>query len=481
MAERLCSLRIAMAERDAKILADEGDAMRARVAACRRRLLGLPKHRPTFLVAMQMGIEPIVMDEITSSLAAAYTVPPLITLTVAPYGARGFIGVSFTDEAITAEASASSNPAHDISAVAKVQAVLLKLRSAIDVLLFHAIFDLPPPRTTNVAEQIYQHIVRLPGDPVPPLGNASVTGFRVTTSRCGHHSFTSKEIEFEAGGGLAERYKEAKGHGIGTWVNVRVDVIADKVVVATQINLHDLSRRHKNGYVNRVTIKTNLAAVMLRLADAAPGFRILDPFCGSGTILLEAADIFNKEIAGVGSDSVSKTVEGAQKNAEMEGYGGCLRYVHCSAVALTREFVGQRFDAIITNPPWGTGKNTDLELLYRKFLSGATNLLRPGGKMVVLVLKALQFLEITRTYGQFKLLQTYVVKTRNNLPTIFVFERREADEERESLRRQLHDLGQYVDISTDIFQAIHSSSGGGGGGAHGGGGGGKGNKKGVGK
>lgn len=45
MAERLCSLRIAMAERDAKILADEGDAMRARVAACRRRLLGLPKHR----------------------------------------------------------------------------------------------------------------------------------------------------------------------------------------------------------------------------------------------------------------------------------------------------------------------------------------------------------------------------------------------------------------------------------------------------
>lgn len=236
---------------------------------------------------------------------------------------------------------------------------------------------------------------------------------------------------------------------------------------------------------NQVTIKTNLAAVMLRLADAAPGFRILDPFCGSGTILLEAADIFNKEIAGVGSDSVSKTVEGAQKNAEMEGYGGCLRYVHCSAVALTREFVGQRFDAIITNPPWGvrdppppslhdgsrctppkysqpfyadvrnidesspflkvqTGKNTDLELLYRKFLSGATNLLRPGGKMVVLVLKALQFLEITRTYGQFKLLQTYVVKTRNNLPTIFVFERREADEERESLRRQLHDLGQYV-------------------------------------
>ena len=164
----------------------------------------------------------------------------------------------------------------------------------------------------------------------------------------------------------------------------------------------------------------------------------------------------------MGSDSVQKTVDGARENAEMEGYSGCLRYVHCSAVAMSREFFGHTFDAIVTNPPWGiqTGKHTDLELLYRKFLSGATNLLRPGGKMVVFVLKALQFLEITRTYGQFKLLHTYVVKTRNNLPTIFVFERREEDEERESLRRQLHDLGQYVDISGDIFEAIHSSDGG---------------------
>ena len=60
-----------------------------------------------------------------------------------------------------------------------------------------------------------------------------------------------------------------------------------------------------------------------------------------------------QKVEGVGSDSVSKTVQGAAKNAEMEGYGGCLRYVHCSAVAMTKEFTGLRFDAIITNPPWG--------------------------------------------------------------------------------------------------------------------------------
>ena len=221
-----------------------------------------------------------VIANLHSDDVARYTDPPSVVLTVAPYGARGFLGVSFADEAITAAAAASTNPAQSIADVAKVQSVLLQLRTAVDVLLFHAVLKLPPPRNTTVAEQLYQLISKLPGDPVPTLRSPCIAGFRVTTSRCGHHSFTSKELEFEAGGALAERYKvtpqmrpdEAQvkcGDGVGTWVNVRVDVVKDKVVLASLLNLQDLSRRHKNGYINRVTIKTNIAAAMLRLAGAA--------------------------------------------------------------------------------------------------------------------------------------------------------------------------------------------------------------------
>ena len=43
--------------------------------------------------------------------------------------------------------------------------------------------------------------------------------------------------------------------------------------------------------------------------------------------------------------------------------------------------------------------------------------------------------------GQYALIKVIVVKTRNNLPTIFVIERRKADTERDDLRAQLTDLG----------------------------------------
>jgi hypothetical protein len=47
---------------------------------------------------------------------------------------------------------------------------------------------------------------------------------------------------------------------------VRVDAIGERLLVGTQLNLADMSRRRRYAYVNRVTLKSNLAAVMLREA-----------------------------------------------------------------------------------------------------------------------------------------------------------------------------------------------------------------------
>ena len=137
--------------------------------------------------------------------------------------------------------------------------------------------------------------------------------FRVTTSRCGdHHSFTSKEIEFEAGGALQETY-DVKPKMRKCAVTVRVDVVASVVVIGTQINAEELSRRHKKAFLNRVTIKSNIAYIMLQLAGFTKGKAILDPFCGSGTILLEAAELAGNDMKGSGTDLVLKTVKSVGK------------------------------------------------------------------------------------------------------------------------------------------------------------------------
>ena len=101
---------------------------------------------------------------------------------------------------------------------------------------------------------------------------------------------------------------------------------------------------------------------------------------------------------------------------------------------------------MVTNPPWGieTGKNCDLRDLYRKFLSASWTVVKPGGRVVAFVLQAMMFLDIVRSFGQFKLLKILVVKTRNNLPSIFVLERLPTDEAYNDLKSQLFEMGRFV-------------------------------------
>ena len=49
-----------------------------------------------------------------------------------------------------------------------------------------------------------------------------------------------------------------------------------------------------------MTVKANMAHVMLRCAGVKPGDTICDPFCGSGTILMEAANWLNGDVKCIG-------------------------------------------------------------------------------------------------------------------------------------------------------------------------------------
>lgn len=213
---------------------------------------------PEFLVSVQMGAESFVVDELRQRHSAhvANRARPL--------------SVDFTPEAPVAGyvllriCSTVSNDEID----EYVTSVLLKMRSVHHVYRYHFSFPLPtipqlsvlwapwdrsPGDQTvrgatgeggMVAEAVYQHI-RAMNDPVPSLSAPGVT-FRVTSDRVGSHKFSSKELEFESGGALAEIYG-ARPKMRGYDIHVRVDVVGRLVVVGTQLNEDALSRRHKSG------------------------------------------------------------------------------------------------------------------------------------------------------------------------------------------------------------------------------------------
>jgi tRNA G10 N-methylase Trm11 len=82
-------------------------------------------------------------------------------------------------------------------------------------------------------------------------------------------------------------------------------------------------------------------------------FNDMQPFCGSGTILLEALDFYQKRIKCVGMDVSRRSAAGAQENARAEGFDEEMCKFHCcDARNFRKKLDEESVDAIVTNMPW---------------------------------------------------------------------------------------------------------------------------------
>lgn len=127
------------------------------------------------------------------------------------------------------------------------------------------------------------------------------------------------------------------------------------------------------------TIKTKLSRVLVNLSRIRPGEVLLDPFCGCGAFLIEAA-LMNISI--VGFDINPKIVEYAKKNLEFYNIPSDRIFVS-DATSCEKMSV----DAIVCDPPYGrtTKKSVeDLVLLYKNSLSHLSSFLKSGRYFVIL-------------------------------------------------------------------------------------------------
>ena len=256
-------------------------------------------------------------------------------------------------------------------------------------------------------------------DTLPPDAIAPEKRFRVSCHRFGDHGFSSVDVERMAGAVLQKRYRlrvDLEGYE----EEVRIFVRGEKCSVALQRTRTPLSARHKTSYAPMAALRTNIAYAMLRLT--APARSLLDPFCGSGTILLEAADAF-PGVALYGCDVNEEAVAGARKNAEAEGLSLDIRRV--DARALARSY-SPDFDAVVTNPPYGlrVGKHLDYSRFYRHFLRQAHAVLAPEGRMALIAFKRRDFRrELDRS--PFLPEEEYAVEIGDITPKIYLLRKRE--------------------------------------------------------
>lgn len=170
----------------------------------------------------------------------------------------------------------------------------------------------------------------------------------------------------------------------------------NQVKLFVALHAQPLQRRGHGREGGEAPLRETLAQALLRFSGWKPGEALYDPFCGSGTLLIEAAlrmrnggwvnykslsrsSIFtrlfgpckakeewaSKEILLFGSDISEDAIELAKKNAKEAGVADLIRWKVASAEEQD-ESLGFKEGKIVTNPPYGVrlGDKESVSELY---------------------------------------------------------------------------------------------------------------------
>lgn len=184
--------------------------------------------------------------------------------------------------------------------------------------------------------------------------------------------------------------------------DVRVHVFLDAKWCTLYLDTsgEPLFKRGRRAAIGEASVKKNLAAGILRLAGWRPGIALLDPMCGAGTFLTEAAEMSLGWVAGrnrsfgfeklngfdsgmwermkaeaaaeekpvvpleiFGSDLYGRTLDNTRRNLEAAGLEGAVQLKQANMLELSAPAPTGK---LVTNPPYGIriGDKDELAKFY---------------------------------------------------------------------------------------------------------------------
>ncbi|MGG5253844.1 THUMP domain-containing class I SAM-dependent RNA methyltransferase [Neobacillus sp. SM06] len=237
----------------------------------------------------------------------------------------------------------------------------------------------------------------LPEDAEFPVSGKSVKSKLFSVSDC--QAIVKKAIVER----MKKQYKRnSRFEENGALFRIEVALLKDVATITLDTSGQGL---HKRGYrtdQGEAPLKETLAAALVQLTNWKPEFPFVDPFCGSGTIPIEAAMIGQNIAPGFNRDFVSETwgwipgqvwddvrneaeslanydqelditgtdidhrmVKMAQENAFEAGFGGIIQFKQMRVQDFT---TAKQYGVIVGNPPYGErlGEKKAVEQMYQE-------------------------------------------------------------------------------------------------------------------
>jgi 23S rRNA G2445 N2-methylase RlmL len=267
-------------------------------------------------------------------------------------------------------------------------AALLGLRTVDDIFLDLARWEGIAPQRSELA-----HLTRLAAElqlrpaletvaHLRPLAHPPT--FSVTANFVGKRNYSVDEIKEALANGITAAYDWPYAPEDESEINIRLFIEHDIAYAGMRLAATALHRRPYKQTNLPGSLKPPIAAAMLHLAGApfgAPpsGETLLDPLCGAGTILIEAA-LSNARV--IGGDNDPLALAAARANASLAGVIAPVlpwdaRRLPLDAHSMTR---------VVTNLPWGrqVAVGEDIAAFYAQVCAEISRVLIPGGQVVAL-------------------------------------------------------------------------------------------------
>jgi len=178
-------------------------------------------------------------------------------------------------------------------------------------------------------------------------------------------------------------------------------------------------RPRKKPFFHPSAMPSKLARCMINLAHAKQNDVVLDPFCGTGSTLIEATLIGCRTL---GLDAQLKMLKGCKKN---------LEYFNIKSEGLiladARKHPITKTNCVVTDPPYGrccSTMNSTTKKIVEKVLFSVLSILNKGDRICIASPKSIRLSLVGKTVGYKHLESHFVYVHRSLTREIAVFEKK---------------------------------------------------------
>ena len=166
-------------------------------------------------------------------------------------------------------------------------------------------------------------------------------------------------------------------------------------------------------FFSPISLHPKIARGLVNLSAVKKDETLLDPFCGTGGILIEAGLI---GIRVIGSDIEEKMIEGSRKTLDF--YKIKNHRLYCSDIGEIDKHI-KKVDSVVTDFPYGkstTTKGEEINKLYQRAFQQIFNVLKEKGRAVIGLSKK-DMISVGEKY--FSLVETHEFRTHRSLTRCF--------------------------------------------------------------